>query len=287
MCRFVAYLGKPIVIDELLFKPVNSLIKQSIRARETDEPLNGDGFGLGWYAHHIDFTPGLFTSTQPAWNDRNLHSLSATIRTHCLFAHVRAASSGGVGVYNCHPFQYKRFLFMHNGEIGGFSRIKRHIRHELCDEIYDWIKGQTDSEHFFALFLQTYQDMHGTLETEPMAAVMCATIKRLEKIQKAHGVEDINYLNLAMTDGFSMMALRYVSDPQVACPTLYYSAGSSYESREGTCHMLPLHKGEGNSAVLLVSEKLTNYKAEWSEIPVNHLLLVQHDLSLTLQVANV
>ncbi len=283
MCRFAAYIGKPLVIDELLFKPSNSLIKQSIRARETDEPLNGDGFGLGWYAHDIDYTPGLFVSMQPAWNDRNLQYLAAKIRTHCFLAHVRAASMGGVSIYNCHPFVYKRFLFMHNGSLGGFQKIKRHIRHELSDEIYDTILGQTDSEHFFALFLQTFEDHKGQYTAESMAKVFAITLKRLEKIQKQYGVDETTYLNVVLTDGFSMLASRYISDPTQPCPTLYYSAGSKYQERDGVCHMIPPIEDEGNEAVLIVSEKLTNYKAEWHEIPVNHLLLLKQDLSLLIQ----
>lgn len=279
MCRFAAYIGKPIVIDELLFKPTNSLIKQSIKARETDEPLNGDGFGLGWYVHQIDFTPAVFTSTQPAWNDKNLQHLSAKIRTHCLFAHVRAASSGGVNPYNCHPFNYKRLLFMHNGEIGGFDKIKRYIRRKLSDEIYNWIKGQTDSEHFFALFLEIAKKMKADNNIATVSHVMRETIRQIAALQKKYGVEDeITYLNVAITDGFSLLATRYTSRPDLPCPTLYYSAGSSYQEENGNCHMLPPIPEEGNEAILLVSEKLTNYKAEWQEIPLNHMLLVPQNL---------
>lgn len=283
MCRFAAYLGKPIVVDELLFKPTNSLIKQSIRAQETDEPLNGDGFGLGWYAHNIDYTPAVFASTQPAWNDRNLQLLSEKIRTHCIFAHVRAASTGGVNLYNCHPFYYKRFLFMHNGEIGGFSKIKRYIRRELSDEIYEWVKGQTDSEHFFALFLQTFTDMQADYNADSMASVLCATVKRLSKLQQEHGIEELTYLNIALTDGFSILASRYISDPSKPCPTLYYADGSSYDVHDGDCHVRPVKQGDSVEAFLIVSEKLTSYKAEWKEIPVNHMLLVHQDLSFVVK----
>ena len=158
MCRFVAYLGIPVLLADILLRPKNSLIQQSMRARETDVPLNGDGFGLGWYAHDVDITPAIFKSIQPAWNDLNLQHLAEKIRSDCFFAHVRAASKGGVGEANCHPFYYKSLMFMHNGDIGGFDKIKRHLRHKLSDEIYDWIKGQTDSEHFFALFLELFHN---------------------------------------------------------------------------------------------------------------------------------
>ena len=66
MCRFIAYLGRPIIVDELLVKPTNSLVHQSFDAGEMEKPLNGDGFGLGWYLRHIDVRPGLFRSIIPA-----------------------------------------------------------------------------------------------------------------------------------------------------------------------------------------------------------------------------
>ncbi|GAB4015149.1 MAG: hypothetical protein Fur0010_13880 [Bdellovibrio sp.] len=76
MCRFLTYSGRPVLMHDLLYEPKNSLIKQSIKANEAVEPLNGDGFGIGWYNNELDETPGLYTSTRPAWNDRNLGSLA-------------------------------------------------------------------------------------------------------------------------------------------------------------------------------------------------------------------
>lgn len=282
MCRFAAYLGKPIIVDELLFKPANSLVKQSVRARETDEPLNGDGFGLGWYAHEIDYTPALFTSVQPAWNDRNLLYISPKIRTNCLMAHVRAASSGGVSILNCHPFHYKRLLCMHNGSIGGFQQIKRHIRHELPDHIYDWVKGQTDSEHLFGLFLHIFEQQQSHHTTSGLAQALLATYKRIFEIQRQYNVDEPSYLNVVVTDGLNLVASRYATAGAAYVPTLYYSAGSQYEYHDGVCHMHPAIDGQ-NEALLIVSEKLTNYAAEWQEVPENHLLMIHQDISLQLK----
>jgi predicted glutamine amidotransferase len=68
MCRWIAYTGSPVLIEDLLFAPENSLIVQSLHARLGVEPTNGDGFGVGWYDGGD--TPGQFRSTEPAWNDR-------------------------------------------------------------------------------------------------------------------------------------------------------------------------------------------------------------------------
>ena len=63
MCRWLAYQGRPIPIDTLLFKPVNSLIHQSLSAQRGHAPTNGDGFGLGWYGDLLK--PGLYRDTMP------------------------------------------------------------------------------------------------------------------------------------------------------------------------------------------------------------------------------
>jgi len=128
MCRFLVYKGRTITMSDLLTKSEQSLIMQSFKARERKEPLNGDGFGVGWYTPEIDPTPCVFTSTTPAWSNRNLHRLSEKIRSNCFFAHVRAATQGFIiSEVNCHPFQYQQFLWMHNGSIRGFDKIKRRL----------------------------------------------------------------------------------------------------------------------------------------------------------------
>jgi glutamine amidotransferase len=153
MCRLLAYIGAPMIIDNFLYQPKNSLVTQSINAKEIEEPLNGDGFGIGWYVPEINDQPVTFVSVNPAWSNRNLRNLAPKIQTRCFVAHVRAASVGEVSESNCHPFQYKELLMMHNGGVENFGNIKRKIRSPLSDELYNWIKGQTDSEHIFAYLL--------------------------------------------------------------------------------------------------------------------------------------
>ena len=100
MCRLLAYKGTPILLDDLLYKPKNSLVNQSLHAREIEEPLNGDGFGLGWYVPELNYEPITFVSVNPAWSNRNLRNLAPKMRTECMIAHVRAASVGEVSEAN-------------------------------------------------------------------------------------------------------------------------------------------------------------------------------------------
>ncbi len=86
MCRWLAYSGSPISLDELLFKPAHSLIDQSLHSQMGATTTNGDGFGLGWYdAGEI---PAVFHSTEPAWNDHNLQDLARHLVSPLVFAQI-------------------------------------------------------------------------------------------------------------------------------------------------------------------------------------------------------
>ncbi len=277
MCRFVAYIGNPVKIDELVITPNNSLIKQSIKAKESEITLNGDGFGIGWYAKEISPEPALFTSVHPAWNDRNLNYLASKIKTHCVFAHVRAATEGIVSEANCHPFHFKNLLFMHNGGIGGFNGIKRFMRRELSDEVYEWIKGQTDSEHFFAMIIESLKKKNPPeITAEALADSVAEAIINNEKMKTLHGITEDSWINAVITDGRVMVAVRYVTNPLEEPSSLHYSEGNKYECREGVCEMRP--SGFGDHAVIISSEKLTDKATDWKDLPPNHLLLVNENL---------
>ena len=104
MCRWLAYSGTPVLLEELLYKPAHSLIDQSLHSRLGVETTNGDGFGVGWYGEGE--TPAVFKSVEPAWNDRNLHELARSVRSGLVFAHIRASTGTPVQQTNCHPFRH-------------------------------------------------------------------------------------------------------------------------------------------------------------------------------------
>lgn len=221
MCRLVAYLGGDLLLQEVLVKPSNSIVLQSLQAKESEFPTNGDGFGVGWYALDIDDTPALFTSISPAWNDRNLLHITAKIRSNCFFAHVRAASVGGVSQDNCHPFSFGKWMLMHNGSIADFILVKRHLRHLLDDDIYHWIKGETDSEHFFALFLQLAKGCD-TDDNATVVGLLQKTIETVNQLVREYATHTTSYFNLCLTDGRRLFATRYCSNPKRETETLHY-----------------------------------------------------------------
>ena len=125
MCRWLAYSGAPILLEDILFKPAHSLIDQSMSSKSAETPTNGDGFGVGWYDDRP--TPGLFRSIRPAWNDFNLRDLAAHIESPRFLAHVRATSQAVVQETNCHPFRWRNWLFVHNGEVFGIEKFRKKL----------------------------------------------------------------------------------------------------------------------------------------------------------------
>jgi glutamine amidotransferase len=283
MCRLMAYKGTPIIIDDLLYKPKNSLINQSINAREIEEPLNGDGFGVGWYVPELNLEPINFVSVNPAWSNRNLRNLAPKTMTGCMLAHVRAASVGDVSESNCHPFQYKNFLMAHNGGVEEFGKIKRHIREPLTDELYNWIKGQTDSEHIFALLLSNLFKNYKEVTADAVADSFEKTFKTVKQLIGEYGVTEPAYLNMAFTNGSFIVATRYVSDSSEEPLTMYHSEGGRYVVEDGNTRMEAPQ--DDDNAVLVVSEKLTDDK-DWTMIPANHLVIVEDSLNVRIRAIN-
>lgn len=281
MCRFLAYAGKPILMAELLTRPDISLIKQSYRARERAEPLNGDGFGVGWYMPEIDPTPCVVTSITPAWSSRNLHRLAEKIVTPRLFAHVRAASPGMlVSEPNCHPFQHGRYLWMHNGTMAEFHKVKRRLRASLRDDLYEFIQGTTDSEHVFAVFLNLLGDPAESYSPEDLRRAMVSTVRRLDAWSEEAGARGPSFYNFAVTDGRSVVATRYVSDEALEPLSLYYSSGARFECRDGACRMVRAEPED--RAVIVTSEPLTELREDWLKVPKNHAVVVTPGLDVRL-----
>ncbi len=280
MCRLLAYRGTSIIINDLLYKPKNSLINQSLHAREIEEPLNGDGFGIGWYVPEVNNEPVTFVSVNPAWSNRNLRNLAPKVTTGCMIAHVRAASVGEVSESNCHPFQYKSLLMAHNGGIEEFAKVKRKIRDPLSDEMYNWIKGQTDSEHIFAYLVNYLNANHKTLSSDAVADAFENTFDYVKKLMADTGIKEAAYLNMTVTNGKFIVGTRWCSDPKEEPLTMYHSEGSRYVVEDGNTRLEA--PKDDDQAVLVVSEKLSD-GPEWTMIPKNHLVMVEDDLNVRIK----
>jgi predicted glutamine amidotransferase len=212
MCRFVAYIGEPVFLDELICRPAHSLLNQSLRSEQAKTRTNGDGFGIGWYGEGSD--PGVYREVMPAWSDENLLSLARTLKSHLFFAHVRAATGTPIARQNCHPFRHGPWLFMHNGQIGGYAHLRRALEARLPDALYAARKGATDSELLFLLALARIEQQGADVHE-----AMRATLDETMALMRAQGVAAPLRFSAALTDGRQLYVFRCASDDEP--PSLY------------------------------------------------------------------
>jgi glutamine amidotransferase len=262
MCRWLAYSGSPVSLEDLLFKPTNSLVVQSKHSQLGAETTNGDGFGVGWYGRFE--TPGVFHSTEPAWNDRNLRELSAHAQSGRVFAHIRASTGSPVQQSNCHPFRHGRWLFMHNGSITGFREVKRDLAFEVDPDLYPDIEGSTDSELLFFLAM-TY----GLKEDPPGA--MARAVGLVEETGRRHGVDWPIQMTVATTDGETTWAFRYSSEGRSR--SLFHSNDVLTLREQYPDH--PMLQGLSDDARLVVSEPLGDLRGVWREVPESTCLTIR------------
>jgi predicted glutamine amidotransferase len=247
MCRFLAYRGRPILLEELVAAPDHSLIRQSLHAEESRTTTNGDGFGIGWYGERP--APGLYREVHPAWSDENLRSLCSQVRSGLFFAHVRASTGTATSRANCHPFAAEHFMFMHNGQIGGWQTLRRQVEALIPDTLYPARQGTTDSE---AILLAALAD---GLEDDPVAAI-ARTLARLTALMQQAGITAPLRFTAALTDGANLWAFRWASDDQP--PTLYWR--------------------QEDDGLIVVSEPLDGHREDWAAIPPGHWFLAPaHD----------
>ncbi|MBC7144158.1 MAG: class II glutamine amidotransferase [Thioclava marina] len=238
MCRWAAYIGDPIFLEEIVARPSHSLIHQSQSATLGHTAINADGFGVAWYGEKPE--PGLYRDVMPAWSDPNLRSLTATVKSPLFLAHVRASTGTATSRNNCHPFVVGRWSFMHNGQIGGYDDFRRAGEMMIPDSLYCQRKGATDSEALFLIALSE------GLEADPKAALERA-VARFETLSRERGSAPYMRLTVAFSDGVRLYAARYASDEHA--PSLYHRWS---ETRRGRA---------------LVSEPLEVEECDWEEVP--------------------
>jgi predicted glutamine amidotransferase len=245
MCRWVAYLGAPVFLEEFVSRPCQSLVAQSRHCLEAKSEVNADGFGLAWYGERA--RPGVFRDIRPAWSDENLLSLAHQISSRLFLAHVRASTGTATTRANCHPFVVDNWVFMHNGQVPHWDRIRRRVEATIPDDLYQHRAGTTDSEAVFLLMLAN------GLDRDPQAAVG-ATIAYIESEMRRAGITEPFKMTAAMTGGDALYAVRYATD--AAPPSLYTKA------------CCPI------GGTLVVSEPLDGVHADWRVVPAQSFVSV-------------
>jgi len=262
MCRWLAYSGTPVLLEDLLYKPTHSLIDQSLHSRLGVETTNGDGFGVGWFGEAD--TPALFKSVEPAWNDRNLRELAGHVRSGLVFAHIRASTGTAVQQTNCHPFRHGCWLWMHNGSITRFQDVKRELMLAVDPSLYPNVDGSTDSETFFFLALTL------GLEDDPPAAVERA-VGVIERVGHDNGIDHPIQMTVATSDGHRLWGFRYSSEGKSR--SLFYS--TAVDTLREQYPDNPMFHELSDETRIVVSEPLGDLAGAWNEVPESSYGVIQ------------
>lgn len=285
MCRALLYLGKPVLLDNLLFQPDSALIRQSYMPKML-HMLNLAGFGMrAWDpGSHEASKPFAYGSPSLPVFDRNLKNLAEKVSAACVLAHVRGvaySTTVEISLQNVHPFQFDGlpWSLAHNGDLAGIADMKRRLAQHVRPEFLPLIRGTTDSEWIYGLFVsQLANPWESAGEGEVFGAIE-RTLAIIREVRAELGIKLSSSVNLFITDGSRLAAVRYcfdfgcyrtehpskVHEANMNFLSLWYTLGSGYGLHEGEWRMTG--GAQNADSILVASEPLTKDTSSWVELP--------------------
>ncbi|HYO93401.1 MAG TPA: class II glutamine amidotransferase [Polyangiaceae bacterium] len=202
MARMFGFIGNRSDLGARVLKSNAELLR--VR-RKAGEPL---GWGIGFYQ------AGEILLRRRPIDDReeiDLTEAAEDIRTDVLVGHVRRASIGALRTENTHPFRYRSWVFAQTGTIGGFEQLRERLLASQPEFLRRNVRGETDSECFFYLFLSFLHDAghlsEAHVDAAHVVAALRASISLVDRLSAEEGQER-NAGNILVTDGESMVAVH-------------------------------------------------------------------------------
>jgi len=285
MCRALLYLGEPVLLDNLLFQPDSALVRQSYMPKMLNL-LNLAGFGLrAWDpASHAPATPFFYGSPSLPVFDRNLKSLAEKVRAGCVLAHVRGvaySTAVEISLQNVHPFQFDGlpWALAHNGDLAGIAEMKPHIAPHVKPEFLPKIRGTTDSEWIYALFVSQLKNASAAAGEAEVFQAIEKTLGIIREARGKIGMALSSSVNLFIANGTQLAAVRYcfdfgcyrtddparVHEANLTFLSLWYTLGRDYALHEGEWKMTG--GAERADSIVVASEPLTRDTSSWVELP--------------------
>jgi glutamine amidotransferase len=285
MCRALLYLGQPVLLDNLLFQPDSALVRQSYMPKMLNL-LNLAGFGLrAWDpASHAPQQPFFYGSPSLPVFDRNLKNLAEKVRAACVLGHVRGvaySTAVDISLQNVHPFQFEGlpWALAHNGDLAGIEEMKPLLRSEIRKDFLSRIRGTTDSEWIYALFVSQLGDASREGTEEEIFAALEKTLAIIRRAREKLGIGISSSVNLFIANGSQAAALRYcfdfgryrtedpakVHEANLTFLSLWYTLGRDYGRHGDEWKMTG--GAERADSILVASEPLTRDTSSWVELP--------------------
>jgi glutamine amidotransferase len=288
MCRVLSYLGEPILIEDLLYKPDNSFIKQSYHPKYMSHLLNLAGFGLVvWEASSYNHKlPYIYKTHELPFYDENLRNLSSKITPYCFLTHIRGVAYNErriVSNQNVHPFIFAEtnIALAHNGALFEFEKMKYDLLQYIHPKYQIQIHGTTDSEWIYALFISQLPNTDKNLESEDIINAIIETLTIIKKIRAKHNIAINSPVNIFVSNGEFIAATRYVFnfgwqplDAPVSTHFTYHSLWYTYGEGYGFFdNEFKMKVGEEKSSIIIASEPLTEDTTTWIEVPEYTLMI--------------
>lgn len=219
MCRLFGFRSViPSQVHRSLLAAENALGVQS-----NEHP---DGWGVAFY---VDGSPHVTRSPTTALGDALFHRLSGVVSSETVLAHVRKATQGSRTIFNCHPFQYGRWVFAHNGDIPNFEAKREALLGEVLPRFRRFILGETDSEILFFVFLSALERLSvrgAEQDIDTIARALKEAVNRARELCDTDGTRAL--LTVVTTNGESLVAAHGGKE-------LYFSTYKTRCADRGTC----------------------------------------------------
>ena len=234
-----------------------------------------DGWGIGF---HQNGEVLLQRRPMRPTGDVDFYEIAGKLRSDAMIGHVRVATVGAPKIENTHPFRFRSWLFAHHGTIPAFAAVTPALRAAIPEHLRRNIRGDSDSEHIFHLFLAqlgTQRIDDPRLAPRAAVAALAATIKILEEIAPGSTKE----MALAVTNGRTMLCSRRGSPVWLRrvngikdCPVCRETTDVGREPRRVDHEHL-----RGLVAVAALDAPPS---AVWEELPDGHAVTADHDLKI-------
>lgn len=284
MCRVLAYLGRPILVDDLLYAPDNSLVAQ-VYDPEFYSILNLGGFGMAaWGAEFAEPDVPLHyrTPSLPPF-DRNLRSLARKVTVGAALAHIRAVyydERQTLSAYNVHPFRFDgaSAVLAMNGTLTRFEEMRYDLLGHIRPPIARCIEGTTDSEWVYALLLSHLSDPTAPSSPDELEAATEAALRIVREVRGRHGIDMEAEMNVVVADGTTIVATRFNYDygwyreegsyyskrRRYDFTSLWCTRGGEFAHQDGEWIM---RDDERVRSVIVASEPVTKDSSSWLEVP--------------------
>ncbi|MCP3141089.1 class II glutamine amidotransferase [Pyxidicoccus xibeiensis] len=184
---------------------------------------------------------------------------------------------------NTQPFRARRWLFGHQGSVTGLESLRAPLLESLPEHLRRQVRGGTDSEVLFGVFLRHLRDLGRTddprLEPRVAGHVLSDAAREVMKAAFDSGVTRTPTLNLVATNGSLLVACRFGEQP------LFYTRleGSAECERcgvtPGTPESQPAVGAHRRRRTVVVASHLKR-PAGWVELTQGTTLVVGPDLQV-------